>query len=95
MVIIKISIDVPAMNNNRYYTMIYRWDMMCSCWLVNPEERPSFTKLHDFLGKLLDGTHCNPQSSYSYIRDYTKDIPADYVDQPMEVEVCWPLTSLY
>ena len=69
------------------FFVIYSWELLCSCWLEDPNGRPSFTTIYEFLDKLLDGTNFNPQSSYSYIRDYTKDIPSDYVDDPIEVEV--------
>ena len=61
--------------------------MLSSCWLEDADKRPSFSDIHEFLDKLLDSTTCNPQSSYSYIRDYTKDIPSDYVHNAIEVEV--------
>ncbi|XP_067947924.1 uncharacterized protein [Watersipora subatra] len=63
------------------------YDMMCSCWLEAPTDRTTFAKLHTYLDSILGDTKCTPQSSYSYIRDYTKDISADYVDQPIEVEM--------
>jgi len=63
------------------------YGIMSQCWLENPEERPSFTEIFEFLNKLLENTECSPQSPYSYIREYTKDIPVDYVEDAMEVEV--------
>ena len=56
------------------------YELMRNCWLKNPNERPTFTQIHNFLSELLEGTRCDPQKIYSYIRNYTKDIPNCYVN---------------
>ena len=48
---------------------------MSGCWDPQPEKRPTFTELHEFLwGLLSDTVETTAHHTYEYIRDYTKDL---------------------
>lgn len=55
---------------------------MSKCWLADPVTRPSFTEIHNWLNITLAEKTLGPQSVYTYIRVYTKEIPDDYVINP-------------
>jgi len=57
---------------------------MCRCWETDPEDRPAFSEISEFVGRLLNGTTTPSAGSdndagYSYTRLTTKDIPDDYL----------------
>jgi len=57
---------------------------MCRCWETDPEDRPAFSEISEFVGRLLNGTTTPSAGSdndagYSYTRLATKDIPDDYL----------------
>ena len=58
---------------------------MCKCWEEEPTDRPIFSEISDFLGKLLKGetkpeTGSDEAAGYVYAREATKHIPEDYLD---------------
>lgn len=59
---------------------------MVTCWDENPEDRPNFTDMHEFLSELLCQVPAEGHHQYSYARDYTKDIPEGYVTGAYEAE---------
>ena len=61
---------------------------MSKCWLANPEERPDFNEISDFMGNLLSDSEQQPPvvdalsiGYYNYARDLTRPIPVQYLSQ--------------
>ena len=59
---------------------------MRACWEEKPEDRPTFTEMHEFLSELLSEVPTEGHHQYSYIRDCTKDIPDGYVTGAYECD---------
>jgi len=60
------------------------YEMMCRCWEENPDNRPSFAEISQFILMLLNGqtkpaAGSTEQDGYSYCREATKHIPEDYL----------------
>ena len=58
--------------------------MMCRCWEENPDNRPTFSEISQFIVMLLNGqtkpaAGSTEQDGYSYTREATKHIPEDYL----------------
>ncbi|KAF6021994.1 MET [Bugula neritina] len=54
------------------------WHVISNCWLEDPEQRPTFTELHELFTSLLENVEFQPHGDYTYIRDYTRCIPDNY-----------------
>lgn len=63
----------------------FRWHVISNCWLEDPEQRPTFTELHELFTSLLENVEFQPHGDYTYIRDYTRCIPDNYY---IPSEVC-------
>jgi len=71
-----------ATDNDIIYS---RYEIMCRCWERDPEDRPVFSKISEFVGRLLNGTTTpsagsDTDAGYSYTRLATKAIPDDYLE---------------
>jgi len=58
---------------------------MCRCWETDPENRPAFSEISEFVARLLNGTTTpsagsDTDAGYSYARSTTKAIPDDYLE---------------
>ncbi|XP_067931129.1 hepatocyte growth factor receptor-like [Watersipora subatra] len=60
------------------------FEMMCECWNEDPDMRPAFDNISNFLEKLLKGeiapvASSDQATSYHLYRSATKNIPEDYL----------------
>ena len=67
------------------YFIICSYEILCECWKEQVEDRPTFDRISDYLGKLLNGETtplaCSDEAAgCTYTRDMTRHIPENYAD---------------
>ena len=73
-----------SLKTTKHY-IVCSYELMCKCWEEEPTNRPTFSDISEFLGKLLNGetkpeTGSDEAAGYIYAREATKHIPEDYLN---------------
>ena len=65
------SVSIKKISNNKKYdydydcacnsriSIVYRHEMMCKCWEMEPSGRPTFTELRSYFEGVLEGQHAS------------------------------------